>query len=128
MGVGVFEDRIEAWEQNAIDGKGTGARINLTDVKKDKSAKFKLQEKYKDMHFVDKSPEPTDGDVPEAQWEHRKILGLGWEIFKGWRLETKIHTDLAGSSALYLVNDELIRMIRDSPFNTKQMRSRMPGS
>ena len=80
------------------------------------------------MHFVDKSPEPTDGDVPEAQWEHRKILGLGWENFKGWRLETKIHTDLTGSSALYLVNDELIRMIRDSPFNTKQMRSRMPGS
>lgn len=41
-----FIDSVEQWEQNAIDGKGPGPRINLTDVKKNKAMTFKLQTKY----------------------------------------------------------------------------------
>ena len=52
----VFEDRIEDWEQKAIDGTGPGARITLGQVRRNAAAKFKLQEKYKNLYFVDKDP------------------------------------------------------------------------
>ena len=55
----IFEDRFEYWEQNAIDGTGPGPRIRLGDVKRAKGARFRLQEKYKGLFFVDKDP---DGD------------------------------------------------------------------
>ena len=41
----IFEDRFEAWEQNAIDGTGPGERIRLSTVKRNKPARFRLQEK-----------------------------------------------------------------------------------
>ena len=43
----IFEDQIEAWEQNAIDGTGDGERIPLSRVRRDHAAKFRLNEKYK---------------------------------------------------------------------------------
>lgn len=53
----IFEDRIEDWEENAIDGTGPGARIPLSVVKRNNASKFRLQEKYKSLYFVDKDPD-----------------------------------------------------------------------
>ena len=128
----IFEDEIENWEQNAIDGNGPGERIPLSQVRRNHAAKFRLNEKYKALYFVDKDPDgehgyyndPTDGDAaPRAIWEHRKIMGLIWENHRGWRLETKMCDDLTGESANYLINDSMIRMIQESPRN-RNMRLR----
>ena len=128
----IFVDQFETWEQNAIDGKGEGPIILLGDVKKNKQMIFRLQEKYKDMFFVDKDP---DGDtdyytvgggepLSEDKWEHRKIMGLIWENKNGWRLETKICTDLEGTSSNYLINSIMIRMIKESTHNRGVVRFR----
>lgn len=127
----IFEDHIESWEANAIDGTGPGERMRLSDVRKNKSSKFRLQEKYKGLYFVDKDPDGTtsyydpdpDPDsadaapLPPNQWEHRKIIGLIWENRRGYRLETKLCAALTGISANYVVNSNLIRMIKESPRN-----------
>ena len=122
--VRIFEDTFEAWEQQAIDGTGPGNRIRLGAVKRDQAARFRLQEKYKGLYFVDKDP---DGDnmfydgqgtpLPAADWENRKIVGLIWENHRGWRVETKLCFDIAGPSANYHMNPTLIRMIKDSTRN-----------
>ena len=130
----IFEDRFEDWEQNAIDGTGQEPRIKLGDVRRNKGARFRLQEKYKNLFFVDKD---ADGDnhyyqddggdpLPPADWEHRKILGLAWENNRGWRLETKLCDDMSGPSVNYIVNDVIIRMIRESIRNRNiRFRSQM---
>ena len=53
----IFEDRIQDWEGNAIDGNGLGPRIPLGQVKRNHAAKFQLQEKYKGLFFIDKDPD-----------------------------------------------------------------------
>jgi len=122
----IFEDTFENWEQNAIDGTGPGPRIRLGDVKRDKGARFRLQEKYKGLFFVDKDPDgdsryyddENPGDpLPSVDWEHRKIMGLVWENHRGWRMETKLCNDSNGPSTNYLVNSSLIRMIKESNRN-----------
>jgi hypothetical protein len=126
----IFEDHVEGWERNAVDGQGTGPRIPMGVVKTNKAAKFRLQEKYKGMYFVDKD---TNGDaeyyeaiaageaqvdpLPAAQWEHRKIIGLIWENRNGWRLETKLCHSLAGASEHYIPNAAMIIMIKESERN-----------
>ena len=52
----IFEDRIENWEMNAVDGSGPGVSIPLGQVRRDNAAKFRLQEKYKGVYFLDKDP------------------------------------------------------------------------
>ena len=133
----IFEDGFENWEQNAIDGSGAGPRIPLGQVRRDHAAKFRLNEKYKGLSFLDKDPDGDSGyynDIdnnpdnaaPRDEWEHRKIIGLIWENHRGWRLETKLCSDLTGESANYLMNDHMIRMIQESPRNrTIQFRSRI---
>ena len=128
----VFEDRIEDWEMNAVDGSGPGDEIPLGDVKSNKSAKFQLQEKYKGLFFVDKDPNgdttyydpkisPDDrGSPPQRSvWEDRKIIGLIWENRHGWRLESKLCSDLSGDSDHYLVDPSMIQMIKESTRNRK---------
>ena len=44
-------------------------------------------------------------------------MGLAWENRHGWRLETKLTNDLTGDAANYIVNEVLIRMIKESPHN-----------
>ena len=129
----IFEDRFEDWEQNAIDGQGPGPRIALGDVKKDRAATFRLQDKYKGMYFVDKDPDGDNqyyegrGDpAPPNEWEHRKIIGMIWQNHRGWRLETKLCGDLSGESTNYILNDIIIRMIQESSRNRSvRFRSRM---
>ena len=53
----VFEDTIEDWELNAIDGKGPGPAIPLAQVRRNHASKFRLSEKYKALYFVDKDPD-----------------------------------------------------------------------
>lgn len=122
----IFEDQVEAWEQNAIDGTGDGARIPLSRVRRDHAAKFRLNEKYKALHFVDKDPDgetgyyngpENDNAAPRDEWEHRKIIGMIWENHRGWRLETKLCNNLTGESTNYLINESMIRMIKESPRN-----------
>ena len=121
----IFEDHIEDWELNAADGSGPGVRIPLSVVKRNAGAKFRLQEKYKGLFFVDKDPDGDTGyytnaggdPLPKEDWEDRKIMGLIWENHRGWRLESKLCNDLTGQSANYIVNDSMIQMIKESSRN-----------
>ena len=122
----IFEDRFEAWEQPAIDGRGVNTRIRLSEVKANKAARFRLQEKYKGMFLLDKDPSDesgfydADGDndpMPRDQWEHRKIWGVEWTSRKGWFAVTKICNAPDGSSENYVIDETLIRMIKNSPHN-----------
>ena len=108
----IFEDRIEDWELNATDGSGPGPRIALGQVKRNGAAKFRLQEKYKGLYFIDKDPDGrvfhlalsthpqttlthpamTAGEhgyyvdgvpAPADEWENRKIIGIVWEQYRG---------------------------------------------
>jgi len=135
----ILEDHIEDWEAKAIDGTGPGERMLLGDVKTNKAAKFRLQEKYQGLYFVDKDPDgdtayyddDPDSDADTAplspdKWENRKIIGLIWENRNGWRLETKLCDSLTGTSANYVINPCLIRMIKESTHNKSvQFRSDM---
>ena len=122
--VRLFEDTFEDWEQNAIDGCGPGDRIPLGAVKRNRAARFRLQEKYKGLCFVDKDPDGDaryyegDGDpLPRNQWENRVIIGLIWQNHNGWRLETKLCDDPTGAKTDYLMNENMIRMIKESTRN-----------
>ena len=130
----IFEDSFERWEQPAIDGRGVVPRIRLADVKANKPAVFRLQEKYKGMFLVDKDPSDEcgfyDGDgndpAPRDQWEHRKIWGVEWTSRKGWFAATKICNAPSGPSENYVIDAVLIRMIKDSPRNRRvRFRSEM---
>ena len=46
-----------------------------------------------------------------------------WVTRQGDYVDYKVHDDLAGQSHPYAVNDELLRMIRWCPINSKLMRS-----
>ena len=59
----------------------------------------------------------NDDAAPRDQWEYRKIMGLVWENFHGYRLETKLCDDLTGASTNYLINEVMIHMIRESDLN-----------
>ena len=68
----------------------------------------------------------NDNAAPEAEWENRKVVGLVWEKFRGWRLETKVCDDMTGESTNYLVNKSMIRMIKESTRNRRiRFRSAM---
>ena len=134
----IFEDTFEDWEQDAIDGSRLlegGPNIRLGLVRADKAARFRLQEKYKGLYFVDKDPNGEagyyegEGDAlptATAQWENRKIMGLCWENHRGWRAETKPGNALTGPSANYHFNPVLVRMIKDSTRNRSiRLRSEM---
>ena len=123
----IFEDRFEDWEQDAIDGTGSDPKLRLGAVRKNKVSKFRLQEKYQNLFFVDKDvdgdngyyqPDDGDGPLPSDDWEHRKIMCLAWENLNGWRVETKVCGDLSGPSTNYLINEVLTRMIKESTRNT----------
>ena len=53
-------------------------------------------------------------------------LGFYWENQGGrgvaLRLETKLCDDLTGESANHLINDSMIRMIKESPSNNRNVR------
>ena len=95
---------------------------------RDHAAKFRLNEKYKALYFVDKDPDGETGyyngpesdnvaPAPHDEWEHRKIIGMIWENHRGWRLETKLRNNLTGESTNYLINESMVRMIKESPRN-----------
>ena len=72
--------------------------------------------------FYDNGGDPA----APADWEHRKIFGLIWENRRGWRVETKLCSDLTGASANYYINPTLIIMITESTRNRLVVfRSRM---
>ena len=51
---------------------------------------------------------------------------LTWENLNGWRVETKLCGDLSGPSTNYLINEVLVRMIKESTRNTNvKFRSEM---
>ena len=131
----IFEDRFEEWEQDAIDGSASDPPLSLGNVKRNKRAMFRLQEKYQHLFFVDKDadgdndyyePGGGDGPLPADKWEHRKILGLIWENHHGWRAETKVCGNMSGPSNNYLINEVLVRMIKESTRNVDiKLRSEM---
>ena len=110
-------------------GTGPGPRIRLSLVKADKASKFRLQEKYKGLYFVDKDPDGDNnyyggdgGPVPDGECENRRIMGLIWENRRGWRVETKVCGDLHGPSVNYLINPTLIRMINKESTHNRSVR------
>ena len=124
----VFNDTIEPGEQGKINGKETGQpRVTLTQLKKDKGAQSWLFEKYYNMTFVDKNPDADDEDVPpledETKWEHRRIQNIVWARRLGWTVESVIIGDTSGVVETYVIDTLLLRMIRESPHNTRQIKS-----
>ena len=108
----------------AIDGRGVQPRISLGDVRDNKEVRFRLQEKYKGMCFLDKDPCDDNGHytrggdpLPPNRWEHRKFFGLIWQNRKGWFAETKLCSAPTGASENYFIDEILMRMIKDSPRN-----------
>ena len=59
-----FNDSIEAWEKNAINGRGPGPVISLREVKKNNALRFKLHQKWVGMHLLDKNPEAANANEP----------------------------------------------------------------
>ena len=126
-----FNDTFENWEQNAVDGKAQRPWIPLGEVRRNRQMQFRLQEKYKGLFLVDKDSGDENGyygggggePLPKEQWEHRKIIGLVWQARKGWRVETKLCSNLTGPSENYCIEPDLIQMIKESPRN-RQIRFR----
>ena len=124
----VFVDHIEPGEQGRINGKEPGEDpISLTTLKKDNAAKSWLFEKYYEMCLVDKNPEGAADDNPledQTLWEHRVIRNVTWTRRKGYALETALRGDpIDQSIEVYHINELLMKMIRDSPHNTRPMSS-----
>jgi hypothetical protein len=120
----IFEDTL----QPAIDGTGV---VPLGDVRDNKPARFRLQEKYKGVCFLDKDPCDDNGfytrgglPLPADQWENRKIFGLAWQSRKGWFAETKMCSAPSGPSENYVIDAILIHMIKDSTRNRRSIRFR----
>ena len=85
--ISIFDDTITPEEQGWINGKEPGKpQVSLTQLRKNKSARSGLFEKYFKMAFLDKNPEDDDDvDVnDESNWEHRVIQNVGWTRRKGY--------------------------------------------
>ena len=120
----IFQDHIEPGEQGRINGREPGApRVNLTQLRKDHSARSWLFEKYYKMCLVDKSPEGDDLS-DEDEWEHRTIRDIKWWRSKGYTVETVLRDSPDDPEVQrYFINTTLHQMIRDSPHNTRPMAS-----
>ena len=79
------------------------------------------------MAFVDKNPEADDEDALEDQtkWEHRHIQNVVWGRRVGWTVESVIIGDDSGAVETYVIDKLLLRMIRESPNNTRQIKSKI---
>ena len=79
------------------------------------------------MTFVDKNPDADDEDAPpledETKWEHRLVQNIVWGRRVGWTVESVIIDDTSGVVETYVIDNLLLRMIRDSPHNTRQIKS-----
>ena len=123
----VFNDSIEPGEQGKINGREPGLpRVSLTELHKDKGAQSWLFEKYYNMAFVDKNPEADDEDAPpledQTKWEHRHIQNV---VCVDWTVESVIIGDDSGAVETYVIDKLLLRMIRESPNNTRQIKSKI---
>ena len=82
------------------------------------------------MNFVDKNPEQGP-DAPaledETEWEHRVVTNVVWYRRKGHAVSTAIRgvTIDNQSHEKYFINENLLQMIRMSPYNTKTMASQL---
>ena len=132
MSLTVFTDEIEADEQRKINGRDNdGKRVmSLGKLRKDKTARSWLFEKYFNMCFVDKNPEEDDPDAPPladpSKWEHRQIQNVVWSRRQGHVVETVIiDDDDDDESESYVIDEILMQMIRGSPHNTRQIKSKV---
>ena len=79
------------------------------------------------MTFVDKNPDVDDEDAPplegETKWEHHLIQNIVWARRLGWTVESVIIGDTSGVVETYVIDTLLLRMIRESPHNTRQIKS-----
>ena len=131
----VFEDHIESGEQGKLNGKEPGkAVVPLKNLSRDNAAKSWLFEKYYQMYFVDMNPEGAADDDPledEDQWEHRVITNVVWWRHKGYAVETRLRLrtgEVEQSIERYMINENLHRMIRASPYNECYMASHLDDS
>ena len=116
------------FEHNTSKKHGPGPVILLSVVKTNHTVKFRLQKKHQGLFFTDKDPDgvanyyETSGvnqapPVAEDKWEHRKIIGLIWENHHGFRLETKLCSNLTDTSSTYFVDPFMIHMIKECELN-----------
>ena len=85
------------------------------------------------MHFVDKNPfgGPDDPVLDnEDEWEHRVITNVVWHRRNGFAVLTSMRGPPTPSQdhEKYLINENLLQMIRDSPHNTKVMTSQIAAT
>lgn len=126
----IFNDTIEPGEQGMINGKEPGQpELSLTNVRKNNAAKSCLFEKYYNMTFLDKNPEDDeDGDLEdETLWEHRHIQNVVWSRRIGWVVESVIIGAEGEDKCVetYNINEELLKMIRESPNNSRKIKSKI---
>ena len=122
----------EPGEQGMINGKEPGeAIVNLTKLRRDKAARSHLFEKYYNMCFLDKDPEDDGGDTSdESVWEHRVIQNVVWGRRLGHVVDTVIISTNDDppdqvTAQTYQINAALLSMIRDSPHNTRRIKSQI---
>ena len=82
------------------------------------------------MIFVDKNPEESAADagaLPDpSQWEHRIIQNIVWSRHRGYVADTVIIGDEeSNDSETYFIDLVLLQMIRDSPHNTRKIKSKL---
>ncbi len=91
------------------------------------------ESKYANMHnkrFVDKNPEDPDADAgpleDPSKWEHRQIINIEWSRYLGHVVDTVIidHDQDEGSEP-YTIDECMLEMIRASPHNTRQIKSKI---
>jgi hypothetical protein len=118
---------MEPWELPAINGSGIQPKIKLVEVKSNLAAKYKLHEKYKGMHFVDRNPMGRAEDPPledATEWEHRVVISMDWAKRQGWMAKSKLSgTPPVQSYEVYEINETLHAMIRASTLNVCPMAS-----
>ena len=113
-----FQDRLEDWEKEAMKDKKSDSRM------------YRLRSKYRLMHFVDKNPHGDNANesdlANEECWEYRVIIrGVGWTVDSVVSASGDLSNTHGTDRQSYVVNDELLRMIRESPHNERRMQSEL---
>ena len=134
-GLVVFNDTIEPGEQGKINGQEPGQpKVGLTKLRRDKTAKSWLFEKYYNMSLLNKNPEGDEEDSDlsdEEEWEHRVVQNVVWARRIGFVVETVLIDSDDPSNKYpqtYEINENLLIMIRSSPNNSRKIKSQMTAN
>ena len=86
------------------------------------------QRKKKKIVDQAEEPDPDAGPLADpSKWEHRKIQNVVWARRQGHVVDTVIidHDDDGETTEDYVIDETLMQMIRASPHNTRQIKSKV---